>query len=174
MFDRVFQVLVEFAGFFRFCVVLRDYERGVLLRFGKFRRVLEPGFHWLIPFHVDEAMSDMSVPTSTNLPVQTLTTADDVQVSLSAVVTWQVGDIRKFLLKSGNHSEIVMDSTLGIISRGVTSVRWADLQTEEFQDTLVSDIRKKARRWGMKVLDVQISDLAKTRTYRILSVPTVK
>ena len=174
MLDRVLQTIVEFIGFFRFCTVLRPYERGVLLRLGRFSREIGPGFLWLIPFHVDEILVDTVVPVSTNLPVQTVTTSDDVQVSISAVVTWRVGNIRKFILESANHAEIVMDASLGTIARGVASVRWQDLSGQEFQQTLVTDIRSKARKWGMKILDVQITDLAKTKTYRLLTPQTQK
>lgn len=169
MLDKLIQLLTEFAYLLRIVTVLHEYERGVVLRLGKFHRTLAPGWHWLIPLRVEEVLTEYVTPRTTNLPVQTLTTADNVQVSVAALVTWEVSDIRKLLLEAAEHQEAMLDTSLGVVATSVMAVRWADLSSEEFARTLRSDVKKRARRYGIKVLDVQLTDLMRTRTVRLLT-----
>lgn len=169
MLDKLVQLVTEFAYLFRFLAIVNPYERAVVLRLGQLARVLEPGWHFVWPMRIEETLYETVTPRTTNLPVQTVTTADDVQVSVAALVTWEVSDVAKLLLKSAEHSEAMLDTAAGVLAVGCMAVRWADLSSDEFARTLRTDIKKKARKWGIKVTDVQLTDLAKTRTVRLLT-----
>lgn len=169
MLDKLVQLVTEFAYLFRVFAVVHPYQRAVVLRLGKMSRVLKPGTHWLLPFRLEETLYETVTPRTTNLPVQTVTTTDDVQVSIAAIVTWEVSDIAKLLLESAEHSEAMLDTSTGVLATSVMAVRWQDLSSDEFARTLRSDIKRKARKWGIRVIDVQLTDLAKTRTLRLLT-----
>lgn len=169
MFDKLVQLVTEFTFLFRVLAIVHPYERCVVLRLGKLARVLEPGVHWLWPLRIEETLSETVTPRTTNLPVQTVTTVDDVQVSIAALVTWEVADVAKLLLEAAEHQEAMLDTATGVLASSVMAVRWADLQGDEFARTLRTDIKKKAKRWGIRVIDVQLTDLAKTQTYRVLA-----
>jgi regulator of protease activity HflC (stomatin/prohibitin superfamily) len=168
VFDRLIQLVAEFAYLFRVWAIVHPYERVVVLRLGHFSRVLGPGRHWVWPLRIEETLSETVTPRTTNLPVQTVTTSDGVQVSVAALVTWEVSDVAKLLLESADHQEAMLDTAMGVVAQGCMSVLWSDLQGPEFARTLRSDIKRKARKWGIRVTDVQLTDLAKTRTYRVL------
>lgn len=168
MFDKLIQLVTEFAYLFRFIAIIHPYQRAVVLRLGKEARVLGPGWHWIIPFHLEETLCETVTPRTTNLPIQTVTTADDVQVSLGALITWEVANISKLLLESAEHQEAMLDTALGVLASNAMGVNWADLSSDEFLRTVKTDIKRRAKRWGIRVLDVQLTDLAKTRTLRLL------
>jgi regulator of protease activity HflC (stomatin/prohibitin superfamily) len=46
MFERVLDFLASFWNVLRPLVVVDDYEGGVILRFGRYKRDLTPGLHW--------------------------------------------------------------------------------------------------------------------------------
>jgi regulator of protease activity HflC (stomatin/prohibitin superfamily) len=167
--DKLVQLVTDFAYLFRFIAIVRDYEGAVVLRLGRYKRTLEPGWYFVAPFKVDEVLTTVVTPSTTNLPAQTVTTADDVQVSVAAIVTWEVSNVRKLLLESAEHQEAMLDTSLGLVARSVMAVTWRDLGTEEFRRTLRRDVKTKAKRWGIRVLDVQLTDIARTRTFRLLS-----
>jgi regulator of protease activity HflC (stomatin/prohibitin superfamily) len=168
MFDRLIQLVTEFAFLFRFIAIVHPYQKSVVLRLGRKARVLDSGWHWVAPFHIEETLTETVTPRTTNLPIQTVTTADDIQVSVAALVTWEVKDVAKLLLEAAEHQEAMLDTSLGLVASSVMSVTWKDLASEEFVHTLKTDIKRRARKWGIRVLDVQLTDLAKTRTVRLL------
>ena len=168
MFDKLVQLVTEFAFLFRFIAIIHPYQRAVVLRLGKKVRVLDPGWHWVAPFHIEETLSETVTPRTTNLPIQTVTTSDDIQVSVADLVTWEIADVAKLLLEAAEHQEAMLDTSLGLVASSAMSVTWKDLASDEFLRTLKSDIKKRARKWGIRVLDVQLTDLAKTRTLRLL------
>ncbi|HEY2557376.1 MAG TPA: SPFH domain-containing protein, partial [Diaminobutyricibacter sp.] len=71
--------------------VVKQYERGVVLRFGKLIGVREPGLRFIIPF-VD-VMHKVSLRIVT-LPIQSqgIITRDNVSVGVSAVAYYRVVD----------------------------------------------------------------------------------
>ena len=50
MLDRLIDVVLQFGSDVLPGIIIRDYEEAVLLRFGKFKKLLKPGFHVKIPF----------------------------------------------------------------------------------------------------------------------------
>jgi len=168
MLDKLIQLVADFAQLFFVWTIVHPYQRAVVLRLGRFSRVLGPGWHWVAPLRIEEALHETVTPRTTNLPTQTITTSDGVQISIAALVTWQVSDVRKLLLESAEHQEAMLDTAAGVLASSVMAVRWDDLASNEFARTLRTDIKKKAKKWGILVTDVQLTDLAKTRTVRLL------
>ena len=97
-----------------------------------------------------------------------MTTADDVSVSVSVVVTWRVRSVRKLLLQVVGKEQAMLDAATGVIARHVVGARWSDLASEEFLDTITSEIAARAKKWGIVVDEVTWHDLVKAQTYRIL------
>ena len=69
-----------------------EWDRGVLLRFGRFKRILTPGISWVIPV-VDrvEELVDMRI-RSTSFSAEKALTQDTVPVNVDAVLFWEVID----------------------------------------------------------------------------------
>jgi len=56
MFDKLIDLLTSWWNYIIPAVIVPSYEQAVLLRNGKFKKVLEPGFHAKLPIF-DEVMS---------------------------------------------------------------------------------------------------------------------
>lgn len=167
MFDRLIDLILSSLQAFLFFTIIDVYEKGVILRLGRYHRTIEPGFHFIAPFFVDRVLTDTVVPTTKVLGTQSLTTQDGVSVVLEAVVTYRTHDIRRLLLEVENAESAMRDACYGVISRAVTYAQWDDLRTAAFVDQLTKDVRKRAFKFGIEVQDVQLGDLARSRSIRL-------
>jgi regulator of protease activity HflC (stomatin/prohibitin superfamily) len=167
MFDRLIEIFLQFIDLFRFFVVIDEYERAIVLRLGRYSKTLEPGFHLLIPFNIDKVIVDKVVPRTVNLGSQALTTSDAKAITLSAVITAQIRDIRKAILEIENVDEALMDGCYAAIGDLIKSHTWDQILHPEFSDTLLKACRKQAFRYGIEILRVQLSDLTPSRSIRL-------
>ena len=169
MFDRLLDFLLAFGGKLLPFTILNSYEQGVILRLGSYQRTIGPGYHWIIPFGVDEVFSDSCVISTARLNPQSLTTADGTQCVVGAVITSKVSDIRKLLLECEDKDQALIDMSFGIIASEVTKVTWDELHTEEFSEKVTKAVRKRGFRFGLEEERVQFSDLSKCRSIRLWS-----
>src|SRR3989304_1683233 len=71
--------------------IVRQWERGVVLRFGRLLNIREPGIRFIIPF-VDRMIKvDLRIVTMVLEP-QEVITKDNVTIKVNAVVYFQVGE----------------------------------------------------------------------------------
>jgi len=73
--------------------VVNQYQRAVLLRFGKLQSVLEPGLNVILPWGIDRALYVEMRTTTIDVPKQDIITRDNVPVSVDAVVYFNVFDL---------------------------------------------------------------------------------
>jgi regulator of protease activity HflC (stomatin/prohibitin superfamily) len=165
--DRFIEFIIDCIQIFQFWVVIDEYERGVLLRFGKFNRVLEPGIHWVIPFYIDKAIHDNVVTRTTELPPQTLTTRDNRTVSVTAVVTSNIRYIKKALLEVEGVDHALVDSCAAAVGSHVSSLTWDELRAKDITEALTKLCRENAWRYGIEIERVQLADLALSRVIRL-------
>lgn len=138
-----------------------QWQRGVLLRLGRFRRVLEPGISWIVP-GVEWITSavDMRI-RSTSFSAEKTLTRDTVPVDVDAVLFWVVTDAKKAVLE---------------VERFVTTITWAaqttlrDVIGKSELARMISDrqaldeelqviIDAKTSEWGITVQSVEIRDV---------------
>jgi regulator of protease activity HflC (stomatin/prohibitin superfamily) len=78
--------------------IINEYERGVILRLGRFAGLKPPGFRWIIPF-VDKLFKIDIRMIVDDIPPQDIITKDNVSVKVNAVVYFRVMDAKKALLE---------------------------------------------------------------------------
>ena len=83
--------------------IINQYERGVVLRLGKFSRMLSPGFRVIIPY-IDH-MTKVDVRTTPmDIPKQEVITRDNVTVNVDEIVYFRVIDAAKAVLETTNYA----------------------------------------------------------------------
>ena len=87
--------------------VAQQWERGVVLRLGRFIGLQGPGLFWIIPFadRVDSWIDQRTI-TTTFAAEQTLT-SDTVPVNVDAVLFWMVHDAEKAALEVQDYEQAV-------------------------------------------------------------------
>lgn len=168
MFDRIFDFLEAVWEWFIPFVVINAYEQGVVLRFGKFKRVVDPGLRWIIPFGIDEVKYDTVVRQTSYLDVQSLTSEDGKLVTINAILIFTITDIRKFLLDIDDGETDLQNMCYGIISDCVEAYFWEYIRTSEFNKDVLKKCRRVSENYcGVKLIDVKWSDKATARNLRL-------
>jgi len=106
-------------------------------------------------------------PDAMELGEQVLTTIDDVEIVIRAVLMWSIFDIKKCTLDVEVAEETLRDIAVGYVQELVEETKWTLIRTKEFRRELKRRIQGQARKWGITVSSVKLKDLAKTRAYRI-------
>ena len=83
--------------------IINQYERGVVQRLGRFRKILDPGLHVIIPY-IDTMRSVDVRTTPMDVPKQEVITKDNVTVNVDAVVYFLVIDAKKAVFETTNYA----------------------------------------------------------------------
>lgn len=141
--------------------IIPEWERSVVLRFGKFNRVVGPGICVLIPFAEYSAIHVDQRTITTSFSAEATLTADLVPVDVDAILFWMVWDARKACLEVENYPKAVLRSAqtalrdaIGQMSLGDISMRRKQIDRE-----LEGMLSSKCEEWGITVLSVEIRDI---------------
>jgi regulator of protease activity HflC (stomatin/prohibitin superfamily) len=141
--------------------VAQQWERGVVLRLGRFAGLRGPGLFWVVPFiDVVGRFIDQRVITTSFAAEQTLT-SDTVPVNVDAVLFWVVYDPEKAALEVQNYPvavswaaqtalrDIIGRTSLGDLLRG----------REKIEQELQHLIDARSTPWGVSVQSVEMRDI---------------
>jgi len=166
MFDKLIDFIIHFINDILPFSVVNQWERGVFLRFGKFKRTVVAGLVFKLPF-IDKILTTEVITQTVGLHPQTLTTLDEKSIVLKSIVRYHVHDVKKYLLGVMHASDVLVDTTQGIIRDIVEGTNWEDLY--EINETLRQEVMKVVENWGITIEKITLTDLGIVRTYRIMS-----
>lgn len=169
MLDKLVDLIWSSIRLFQFFVVVEDYKAGVILRFGRFHRLAKPGFTWMIPFMVEEALLANVVMETMNVGPQSLTTKDGIAIVVASVVTFEIDDARTFLLTCEGGNQVIEDATYGTVAKFMMSKTWGELAAmEDIGNELSKRVRSRAKKFGVSISSVELSDLVRARSFRLM------
>jgi len=167
VFDWILQVLQYVWEALVPCVVMQPFEAGVLIRLGKYKRNLEPGFHLVWPFHIDKVWHEHTTARTDHLTGLATTTTDGKSIGFDAVVTWKINDIRKALLEVTDLKDAIADTCSGQIGTTLAECDWASIRVDQTSEQLTKACRARGWKWGVEILNVQLSGVAVVRNFRV-------
>ena len=138
-----------------------QWERAVLLRFGKFRGLRKPGLFLMAPV-VDKVAQfvDQRVRV-TDFRAETTLTSDTVPVNVDAIAFWMVWDAEKAVLEVERFDQAVILSAQTALRNAIGMNDLAVLLSE--RDRLGHEIQKvldeKTSTWGITTQAVEIRDI---------------
>ena len=140
--------------------ILKEYERGVIFRFGRLRGAKGPGLFVIIPF-VDKMIKVDLRTVTMDVPPQDIITHDNVPVKVNAVVYFRVMDpeksivkIEKYVLATSQIAQTTLRSILGQVELDDLLAR-----REKINKELQKIIDEQTDPWGVKVSNVEIKDV---------------
>ncbi|MBD3388114.1 MAG: slipin family protein [Candidatus Altiarchaeales archaeon] len=143
-----------------FFKVIREYERGILLAFGKYAGIRGPGLNFIIPVYHRLVKIDLRILT-VDVPTQEVMTQDNVPVKINAVIYFYVKDPKKAYFNVENY-------TYAVSKYGQTSLR--NVAGEASLDQLLSErqsiadklreiVDKATDPWGIDVTAIELQDI---------------
>jgi len=147
--------------------IVKEWERGVILRLGRLIGAKGPGIFFIIPF-VDRMIKvDLRIVTM-DVPRQDVITKDNVTVGVDAVVYFRVVDPEAAVVKVLDHiraTSLISQTTL----RNVLGQHELDellVQRERLNQALQKIIDEQTDPWGVKVSVVEIKSVELQETMR--------
>jgi len=154
VFVLIFVLIIYVALAIKF---IQQHEQWLLERFGRFRKILDPGFHLIIPFIEKVQKVDMREQV-VDVPPQEVITKDNVVVTVDAVVYYQATDPVKLAYNVANF--IIAATKLAQTNlRNVVGDMDLDdaLTSREVINTELRTILDEATDvWGTRVVRVEI------------------
>jgi regulator of protease activity HflC (stomatin/prohibitin superfamily) len=151
-------VLVLLAAAIR---IVKQYERGVVLRFGRLVGMRQPGFNLIIPFA--DRMTKISlriVPFV--LEPQEVITRDNVTVKVDAVVYFMVIDPMKAMINVENYHEAIIQLALTTLRSVLGQSELDELLAHRDQINLrLREIidEQSEEPWGVRATLVEVKDV---------------
>ncbi len=140
--------------------ILREYERGVIFRWGKLKGAKGPGLIFLIPFIDRMVRMDLRVVTI-DVPKQEIMTRDNVPATVDAVVYFRVVDPQAAVVKVENFlkaSSLIAQTTLRKVL-GQSELDELLAHREKINLQLQEIIDRQTDPWGVKVSMVEVRDV---------------
>lgn len=145
----------------RLFIIVEMREEVIQERLGKYKKTLNPGFHFMIPF-VDRAAYHQEMREQVlDVPSQTCITNDNIEVSVDGLIYVKVMDsykasygISDYVAAAVNLAQTTMRSEVGKISLDDTFS-----EREKMNENIVQEIDKAADPWGIKVTRYEIKNI---------------
>jgi regulator of protease activity HflC (stomatin/prohibitin superfamily) len=196
-FEIVFTKLFEWLEIIWPWTMVDEYERGVRLRNGSntatyYRAKLKhlkiygvkipywglekyeqqfqvvTGLVWKVPYF-DRILTVLITPTTMNLNEQSVTTLDWKGVVLKTSIKYEIKDVHKQLLKVNDAKDAMSDMFKGIVRSHFAKRNWDQCNGEEITDAITADVKKEGRKWGVNVMEFNITDIQVARTIRLFN-----
>ena len=140
--------------------VINQYEKGVILTFGKYTGTYNPGLRWIL-IGIQKMMKvDLRI-TTVDIPRQEAITKDNVPVGINAVVYFKVVRAEDAVLKVENYSYATSQYALAAMRDIVGGVELDTLLTE--RERVTTDIKKvvdtETDPWGIDVTAIKMQDI---------------
>jgi regulator of protease activity HflC (stomatin/prohibitin superfamily) len=140
---------------------INQYERGVLFSFGKFTKILNPG--WVIVLPVVQFYKKVDIRTkAVDVPEQEAITKDNVSIKINAVIYYKIFDASKAICEVENFYYAVGQLAQTTMRNVVGSVTLDQLLAE--RETISLEICKiidlATDPWGVKVENVELKDVS--------------
>lgn len=141
--------------------VASQWEKAVILRLGKFRKLAGPGVFWLIPI-VDTLANwiDHRVMVTPFSAEKTLT-KDTVPVDVDAVLFWVVWDAEKAALEVADYTAAIAWAAQTALREIIGQMTLADILIgrAKMDAELQKIIDERTTPWGITVQSVEIRDV---------------
>lgn len=139
---------------------INQYERGVKFMFGKFHKVMNPG--WRLVFPIIQTYQKIDLRTkAVDVPDQNAITRDNVPVNVNAVIYYKVAAAEKAILEIENYQHAIMQYAQTTMRNVVGEVTLDELLAS--RDRVATRIEELVEvvttGWGIDVSSVELKDV---------------
>ena len=142
-------------------VQINEYERGIKFSFGKFSKVMQPGWNIVIPILQSYKKVDIRTK-AVDVPEQEAITKDNVSIKINAVIYFKVFDASKAILAVENFMYAVSQLAQTTMRNAVGAVSLDELlgERDKISTEICSIIDQATDPWGIEVENVELKDIA--------------
>ena len=143
-------------------IMVQQYQRMVVQRFGTFTGTKSSGLHLLIPFVFHGTKIDLRERVA-RVPTQKYITADNVVVDMDFVIYYRIVEdlAHRAVLEVQNFELAVINLAFATLRAVIGSTTLADAlaERERIRDSMQVRMDEVTERWGVKVSQVEINEI---------------
>ncbi|MFC2039022.1 SPFH domain-containing protein, partial [Chloroflexota bacterium] len=146
-------------------VIIRQAQRGIVERLGKYKETLEPGLKFMVPF-IDSLISRIDMrETVIDIPPQPVITNDNVTVTIDAVVYYFVADAKAVRYEVANFyvavSKLAQTNIRNVV--GEMTLDESLSSRERINAALTETLDEATDKWGVKITRVEVKEIEPPR-----------
>jgi len=145
--------------------IIRQAEKGLVERFGRFKETLDPGLRFIVPFMDSLRVRIDMRETVLDIEPQPVITRDNVTVTVDAVVYYYVTDAKAVRYEVANFyaavSKLAQTNLRNVI--GDMSLDETLTSRERINATLRETLDEATDKWGVKVTRVEVKEIEPPR-----------
>ena len=140
--------------------IAAQWERGILLRLGKFKGVRGPGIVYVVPFIDSIQFVDTRLLTL-NIPSQQVITKDNVPASVDGVLYVLVQEAEKAVLSVQNYRFAVAQYAQATLRDVVGALTLDELlsEREQIQKRVADVVEERIKGWGLHLDSIRLQDI---------------
>lgn len=146
-------------------VDVMPWEQGVRVTLGKTQILLNKGIWIKIPIIHNVYVVQVRLRVM-DTPVQTVSTLDDITISIRMAIGYQVVDVVKFFGSLNDPTMTIANTAQSKASEIISNSSSSKLKQEMIQDGVLKELR--AMDCGIRFELVGITNFAKTKPYRLM------
>lgn len=140
--------------------IINQFERGIVLKMGKYQKTFGPGFHFIVP--ILQKVTKVDVRTHTcDIPPQEVITKDNVTVKVDAVVYMRVLDPQKAVLEIANYSAATSNFAASALRDVTGNFELDELlgKREVIAEQLKQIVDTQTDKWGIDIESVRLQNI---------------
>jgi len=142
-----------------FLMIIKQYERAIILRLGKYQRQVGPGVQNRLPFVDNILVVDIREKVS-EFKAERMLTKDNVPVTIDAILRYKIIEERAkdAILNVENFNQMIQQVSQTTLRNNIGSSLFQDVlsKREEINQHVKAIISSEASNWGMEVTGVEI------------------
>ncbi len=140
--------------------VAAQWERGVVLRLGKFQEIKGPGILYIIPFIDDVRFVDLRILTL-NIPKQQVITKDNVPAAIDGVLFFFVADAEKAVIRIQDFAFAIAQYAQASLRDVVGGLSLDEVLSErqQIQAKIAEVVEERIKDWGLHLDSIRLQDI---------------
>jgi regulator of protease activity HflC (stomatin/prohibitin superfamily) len=141
--------------------IAKEWERAIILRLGKFKKVKGPGIFLVIPF-IDTVVKKVDLRIRvTDFSAETTLTRDSAPITVDALCFWLVWDAEKAVLEVENYVDAVVLSSQAALRAAISSNDLSTLLSdgEKIEEHMRKTVDHKTTEWGITIQHIEITQI---------------
>ena len=141
--------------------IAQEYQRGVVLRLGRFAGLRGPGLYWIVPLGIERATTIDVRTLTVSAEQQETITRDSVTIKVNAVLWYRVVDAAKSVIEVADaHAAVYQLALTGL--RNIIGQHDLDEVLQErnkINELLQASIGSATAVWGLEVQRFEMKDV---------------
>ena len=140
--------------------VAAHWERGIVLRLGKFQLVRGPGILYIVPFIDNIRFVDLRLLTL-NIPSQQVITKDNVPAAIDGVLYYLVSNPEKAVLEIQDYAFAIAQYAQATLRDVVGGLSLDELlsEREQIQSRIAEVVEQRISHWGLHLDSIRLQDI---------------